>query len=98
MPTVITRAATPAVLPSHTSALGFSPSITAATSVSAAPPATAARRSHQGEIRIGSGAGEGGGVFERAAELLDRNHAAQAAVGVDRHQGAEAAQVHVRQQ
>src|SRR6201996_5523030 len=98
MPTVITRAATPAVLPSQTSALGFSPSISAATPVSAAPPATAARRSHQGEIRIGSGAGEGGGGCERAREVLDRDPAAEAAVGVDRHQRAEAAQVRVRQQ
>src|ERR1700761_5795575 len=98
MPTVITRAATPAVLPSHTSALGFSPSIAPAIPVSTAPPAIAARRSHQGEIRIGSGAGEGGGVFERATELLDGDHAGEATVGIDRHQGAEAAQVRVREQ
>jgi hypothetical protein len=39
-----------------------------------------------------------GGVPESATELLGRDHAGQFAVGVDGHQGAEAAQVLVRQQ
>ena len=38
------------------------------------------------------------GVAQRSAHLLGRDHSAEAAVGVDRHQGAEAAQVLVAEQ
>ena len=42
--------------------------------------------------------GAPGGVAEGAADLLDGDHAGEPAVGVDRHQGAEAAQVLVAEE
>lgn len=44
------------------------------------------------------GGSSGGSVPQRPSDLLDRDHAAEAAFGVDRHQGAKAAEVLVCEQ
>src|SRR6201996_3531188 len=98
MPTAITTAATVAVVPSQASAVRGSEPTAPTRRLGAAPVAIAAASSNQGESLIESGTGDAGRFFERAADLLDGDDAGEAAVGVDRHQRAEPAQVLVRQQ